>query len=199
MCPGWYWGQPNSGGKSLDLRPPQILPKISLGWIVAFCSFSFPVSEQAREAQLSGVCPRGTVLVRGGGVHSLLNHCGVDGGTQEHLALLWAVLFPLRKQIQLGWMGLWLLCCFSSPGAAQNLSGMCWDRSSSPPCQRAARAEPATGATSLPLCLETKTKIKHRNGRQGLWMLICGVCGHLSRLFLHCGNCFGKRDSPELS
>lgn len=43
---------------------------------------------------------------------------------------------------------------------------------------RSFQAGPATAATSLPLCLETKTKIKHRNGSQGLWILIYGgfVC-----------------------
>ncbi|KFO65564.1 ADAMTS-like 2, partial [Corvus brachyrhynchos] len=77
----------------------------------------------------------------------------------------------------------------SSAGAAQSRHPPAFI----PVCSR------ATGAMSLPLYLEIKTEIKCRNGSQGLWMLICGVCLRLSGLFLYYGNCFGKRGSPDLS
>lgn len=74
-----YWGQPSSG-QELELETSQILPKLSLGWMVAFCSFSLPVNDQAREDYLSAdcnqpVCTRGTVLVRGGAFYFFLNCC----------------------------------------------------------------------------------------------------------------------------
>lgn len=165
-----------------------------------FCSFhSLSVNRQGKLSSLEPVCPCGTVLVRGGGVHFLLSCRRVGGGTQfqEHLAPVWGVLFPLWKQ--LGWVS---GSCAAFPlleqlktflGRAGTDAGTLH-----PSSQCAARAEPATGATSLPLYLEIKTEIKHRNGRQGLWMLICGVCVCLSGLLLYCGNCFGKRGSPDL-
>lgn len=154
---------------------------------MAFCSF---VSEQTREAELSGATlSMWDMLVRAGGVYFLLKCCSVGGGSQlqEHLAPVWGALFPLCKQIQLAWMDWWLLSCFSSPGAAKNLSGVCWDRSRRPLCQCAARAETATGATSFPLCLETKPEMKPQElepGDCGCWsvVFVCIFQGYSSTM-----------------
>lgn len=73
--PVFYWGQPSSGQET-----SQTLPRLSLGWTVAFCSLSFPVNEQAREDHLFAgcnqpVCMCGTALVRGGAFYFFLNCC----------------------------------------------------------------------------------------------------------------------------
>lgn len=93
-------------GRSLDLRPPN-----SLGWTVAFCSFSFPLDEQEREDYLFAdcnqqVCVCGMMLVRGE-AFLFLSCCSSWCG--------WSYPLPGAPCTS-------VVCCISSPGT--NPAGM---------------------------------------------------------------------------